>query len=128
MPAIQPEPKSRERSKIRLALDHPEAEAIAKRVHLLMCMDVLNDDERGNLIKKYSELRKVDFRLARRVFEGPLPVTDIRPMFYDDHCRPGSGVFGRCEVEVWAGWVFRLRDYVAKLEHKHLGSTDDDDI
>jgi hypothetical protein len=91
-------------------------------------MDVINDDERGHLIKKYSELRKADYRLARRLFDNPLPATNMRPMFFDDYSRPLSGVFGQPDLFVMAGWVFRLRDYVERLERKYFGRIDDDDI
>ena len=124
MPAIQTEPQSRGRNTVRLPLDHHETEAIAKRIHILLCTDVLSDDERGHLIKKCSDLRKADYRLARRLFENPLPATGMRPMFFDDNNRPLSGVFGQPDLLVMAGWVFRLREYVERLERKYFGNDD----
>lgn len=128
MPDIQSAPQSRERGKVRLPLDHHETESVAKRIHILLCTDALSDDERGHLIKKYSDLRKADCRLARRLFDNPLPATSMRPMFFDDNNRPLSGVFGQPDLLVMTGWVFRLRDYVERLERKYFGHADNDDI
>lgn len=107
--------------KIRVPLDHPETERLAKRITFLIFSGKLTEDECGQLIKKERDLRKVDYRLARRLFDAPIPVSPHRPMFWDDHRRPFSGVFCGDELAVWAGWVARLREYVERLERKYLG-------
>jgi hypothetical protein len=107
--------------KIRIPLDHPDTERLAKRIRTLMFSGALTEDECGQLIKKERELRKVDYRLARRLFEAPIPASPYRPMFWDDYYRPCSAVFGCDTLEVWAGWVARLREYVERLEQKYFG-------
>jgi len=113
MPSVQSQPQSRGGNKVRIPLDHPETDAIAKRICILLCMDVINDDERGHLIKKYGDLR-------------PLPPTELRPMFFDDYLRPLSGMNGKPAILVMAGWVHRLRDYVGRLERKYFDAANDD--
>lgn len=107
--------------KIRIPLDHPDTENLAKRIRTLIFSGVLADDECGQLIKKERELRKVDYRLAQRLFDTPLPMSSLRPIFWDDYRRPFSGVFGCHELDVWAGWVARLREYVERLEQRCFG-------
>lgn len=141
MSSVQSQPQSRGRNKVRIPLDHPETDAIAKRICILLCMDVINDDERGHLIKKYSDLRKADYRLARLLFGQPLPTTTLRPDFYDDYCRPlafmgkvATDRLGReypfgstsWKIEVMSGWVHRLREYVERLERKYFDAANDD--
>lgn len=126
MPSVQSQPQSRGGNKVRIPLDHPETDAIAKRIYILLCMDVINDDERGHMIKKYGDLRKADYRLARLLFDSPLPPTELRPMFFDDYLRPLSGMNGKPAILVMAGWVHRLRDYVGRLERKYFDAANDD--
>jgi hypothetical protein len=118
-------PKYR-RSGIRIPLDHFECEALAKRINRLMFSGVLTEDERGLLVKKERDLRKVDYILARELFDRPLPRTDCRPMFWDDHGRPLAPSVGRNDTETRAGWVHRLREYVERIEIKHRSASHED--
>jgi hypothetical protein len=116
--------------KIRIPLDHHETDLVDKRIHNLLSLGGLSDDDFGNLLKKRHDLRIVDRRLARRLFDRPLPRTGLRPKFWDDAHRPMSDVFGHAEIDVWAGWVRRLQEYVLRLERRYGGGSigDDDDI
>lgn len=120
-------------AKYREPLDRPETEAIAKRIYALIKLGCLSNEEVALLIKTSRELRKVDWRLARRLHNRPLPSTSLRPLFWDDAMRPSSGVMGCHEIEVWAGWVFRVQDYIDRLEAKYQSKgaalpCNDDDI
>lgn len=117
-------------AKIRIPLDHPETDAIHFRASVLLGAGILNDREFGTLLKKIRELRRVDFKLARRLCGRPLPWTDCRPELPAEALMPASPHFGKREVEVWTGWVRRVADYVAALEMKYFGAAEveNDDI
>lgn len=119
MSSVQNETSTRAGDSVRTPMDHHQCEALARRICRLLATDLLSYDERGNLTKKLRELYKVDHRIARQLFDRPLPHTTIRPMFFDDNMRPGSGVCGCSNVECWAGWVFRLCEYVERIETRY---------
>jgi hypothetical protein len=131
---LQTQERAQNAQNIRMPLDHHECDALDRRIAHLVSCGVLTEDELGILLKKRRDLRKVDYRLARRLFARSLPINELRPDFWDDYRRPMSGVFGAPELECMAGWVFRLLEYVAKLECRYLGKVDiapprdDDDI
>lgn len=129
MPEVTTRESAREIEKIRIPLDHNQCESIGKRAAFLIFSGSLTHSECGHLIKQERQLRRVDYRLTRRLIDRPLPETTFRPMLWDEHLWPSSPYFGKPEVEVWAGWVLRLEEYIEKLEGKYFpvreGDVDD---
>lgn len=128
---LQTRERTRGAPKIRIPLDHPETEQISKRIRFLIFSGMLSEDECGRLTKWQRELRKADSLLSRILYDRPLPATELRPLFYD---YKGPFLSGS-QAEVATGWVFRLREYVEKLERKYSVGFDrasnvvgDDDI
>lgn len=111
--------------KIRIPLDHHECDALDQRIRILLSSGRLNEQECGHLLKWRRDLRKVDFRIARRIFDKPLYDTDARPNLWDDHLRKiFCGLEDYHELEIWSGWVHRLREYVDRLEAKYFCTED----
>lgn len=121
-------PLSRESDNVRLPLDHPGTEAIAKRIQCLLGMDALSDDDRGNLRKKYRDLHKADSLLARKFFGRPLPITDLRPQFWNDWRSASlqSGIFVDDQFIIAAGFVQWVREWVDTLERRYGDNACDD--
>ncbi|MEW4461215.1 hypothetical protein AB1K42_24220 [Roseibium algicola] len=107
-------------SKIRIPLDHPETDALDLRIRDLILSGCLSEGEHGRLIKSSIELRRVDRSLARKLLGLPLPETDIRPMYPDENQLTFSIYHGVDQRLVEAGWVYRLRDYVERVEAKYV--------
>ena len=102
----------------RLPLDHPETELIDQRIHALLDRGRLNDQEFGQLVKLTKSLKRADRFLARVLYGRPLPRTSIRPLFWDDAFHRLHHV-GGLPVEAIAGWVWRVAEYVERIERKY---------
>ncbi len=128
MSRAQSFPLSRESDNVRLPLDHPETEAIAKRIQCLLGIDALSGDDRGNLRKKYRDLQKADSLLVRQFFGRPLPVTGLRPQFWNDGQSASlqSGTFVDDKFIIAAGFVQWVREWVETLERQYCDNSHDD--
>lgn len=103
--------------KIRIPMDHSAAEHLDVRISRLFAFKTLSDYEVGLLIKKRRELKKADRYLARVLGARPLPDVDARPLYFDG-CSPSiSGSHN--QIELCAGWIFRLSEYIERLEIKY---------
>lgn len=111
----------------RLRLDHPEIEAIGARMERLYQRALLPDDERGETLKLYKSLSSADRFFANAYGDHPLPKTRIRPKFVTDSRRPSSEYFGAPDHEVRAGFIWRVLEYVERLEQQYLGTQADAD-
>jgi hypothetical protein len=103
--------------KIRIPMDYPAAELLNVRINRLFAFEVLSDYEAGLLCKKRRELKKADRRLARVLGTQSLPAVDVRPLYFDgcSHSILGS----HNQIELCAGWIFRLSEYIERLEIKY---------
>lgn len=112
-------PRSVSGRDFRVPLDHPDIEAIARRIDRLYRAAPLTNEDRGRLLKIYEGLEQVDYCLARRLRTQRLPITDLSPLFWDDDRYPTSDAWGCDGVEAKAGWVWRVHDFVERLERRY---------
>lgn len=106
-------------SRIRIPCDHPELDALDLRIRDLLLSGTLTEGECGILAKGQRRLHKLDRPLARWFPEKPLPPTECRPLLPDEWSNARSPYWGLPMVEVMVGWVFRLAEYVQRLEAKY---------
>lgn len=103
-------------SRFRIPLNHPDIEAVGKRIEALMHRPDLEQDEGGNLTRMYRDLRKADRALHWMLGDRQLPESTMRPDFPDDAQRPSSEFFGMSDFEIRVGFVWRVSEYVDQLE------------
>lgn len=108
-------------SKIRIPLERLEFDALDLRIRDLLLSDRLSELEEGKLKKLRRDLRKVDRYFTLAPMGRPLPETDFRPMYPEAHLHVLDGyssVLGD-ELIVKAGWFYRVREYVERIEDRY---------
>lgn len=106
----------------RKPLDHPDIESIGKQADHLYRATTLNDDDRAMLLKIYSELKKADRFLARRLRNQPVWITQLRPRFWNDWLVENAD-----RIEAACGFVWRVLEYINRLEIRYAKAVDDRD-
>lgn len=112
-------PRSVSGKKYRLPLNHPQIEAIAARADAVY-RGTLTDHERGTLLKLYRHLKHTGRSIYRREGEKSLPKTEVRPKSLNVKA---SDLVGCGPWEIEAGFIWRISEYVERLERKYGADT-----
>ncbi len=109
-------PRSVSGGDYRIPLDHPDAEAVAKRADRAYREFPLSEDDRARLIARYKDLAEASAYLwgaigDRRIEDNGLRPASIRAPVIEAAKAEAGHTMARN-----IGFVFRCRDYVQRIE------------
>ena len=99
----------------RLPLDHPQIERAAQKLEAAYLSGNMSQQDMCEAIKLYRLLTRVDRYFFNILGERELPVTTLRPYRPDDAQRPSSQHSGMPEMEVRAGFVWRVQELAENI-------------
>ncbi|WP_143149334.1 hypothetical protein [Hyphomicrobium sp. CS1BSMeth3] len=118
-------PRSVSGGDYRMPLDHPCCEKIGARADRVYREAPLAESERVRLLKYYGMLQEADERAVDFFLHAPLPETDFRPLVWNVgrfNARDTlltQGINEKRHPAWLAGWVWRVSEWVAKVELKY---------
>jgi hypothetical protein len=99
----------------RLPLDHPQIEGVAQKLEAAYRSGNMPHQDMCDAIKLYRCLARVDRYFFNTLGGRELPVTALRPYRPDDAQRASSPHLGMRDMEVRAGFVWRVLEIAESI-------------